>query len=72
MPAIPAMPQLISANNFAARHGRQVRPHDQRRFHHADEDVRRRADAERPADAERAPQHEGKGGDDLLHQAKIE
>jgi hypothetical protein len=72
VPAIPAMPQLISANNSPRAHAQQVGADQQRRLDMADKDVHRRAEAERPADPDGAPQHPGKSLHDQLQDAPVE
>ena len=57
---------------FAARHGLEIGPHQQRRLDHADEDVHGGADPERPADAGRLAQDPGEAGDDALQNAPVE
>ena len=67
VPAMPAMPQLISANSSPRDMRREIGPDQQRRLDHADEDMHGRADAQRPADAERSPQHPGEARTILQH-----
>jgi len=54
VPAIPAMPQLISANNSPRGEPHQIRADQERRLDMADKDVHRGAEAERAADPDRA------------------
>ena len=72
VPAIPAMPQLISANSSPRSSFAQIGPDQQRRLDMPDKDMHRRAEAERPADPDRAPQHPGEGLHDALQHAPVE
>ena len=55
----------------AAAHGGEVGAHQQRRLHHADEDVGRRRRADRAGDAERALQHPADAVHDHLQHAPV-
>jgi hypothetical protein len=57
---------------FAARHLRQIRPNEQRRFHHAEENVGGGGQAHRAADAERALQQPGHAAHDRRQHAPVE
>ena len=57
---------------FAARQLRQIRPDEQRRFHHAEKDVGRGRQPDRAADAERALQQPRHAAHDRRQDAPVE
>ena len=57
---------------FAARQLRQIGPDEQRRFHHAEEDVGGGGEADRAADAERALQQPRHAAHDRRQDAPVE
>ncbi|MGX1165033.1 hypothetical protein AB7M16_001299 [Bradyrhizobium sp. USDA 372] len=57
---------------LAARHLCQIRPHEQRRLDHAEEDVGGGRETDRAADAERTLQQPGHAADDRWQHAPIE
>ena len=57
---------------FAARERREIRPDEQRRFHHAEKDVGGRRQADRTADAERPFEQPGEAAHDRRQDAPIE
>ena len=57
---------------FAAGELRQIRPDEQRRFHHAEEDVGGGGQPDRAADAERAFQQPGEAAHDRRQDAPVE
>ena len=57
---------------LAARHARQVRPHEERRLDHADEHVGRRRQPDHPAHAHRLLQHARQRAHDRRQHAPVE
>ncbi len=53
-------------------HVGEIGPHQDRRFHHADEDIDGGAGSQRPADADGSAQDEGHAGDHALQQTPME
>ena len=72
VPAMPAMPPVITTNSSLRDSLREIRPDEQRRFDMADEDVGGGREPDRAADAHRAVEREGEALDDRRQDAPVE